>query len=86
MRDARLLARLVLVREEAREMQGGGLHDPRNDIRGLRNVPEREVGVHGSELCTLLQMGVVAVGRMRRHTIVVFVCDASTHNCGVWVG
>ena len=43
-RDVRLLARLVLVREEAREMQGGGLHDPRNDIRGLRNVPEREVG------------------------------------------
>lgn len=42
-RDRRLLARLVLAREEARGMMSGGFMDPRNDIRGLQNLPEAEV-------------------------------------------
>lgn len=40
--DRKLLARLVLVREEARNMMGGGLLDERND-RGLSTLPEAEV-------------------------------------------
>lgn len=42
-RDRRLLARLVLAREEARGMMSGGFLDPRNDVRGLQNLPEAEV-------------------------------------------
>lgn len=41
--DRRLLARLVLVREEARSMLGGGLLDKRNDSRGLRSLPKNVV-------------------------------------------
>lgn len=40
--DRKLLARLVLIREEARTMMGGGLLDERND-RGLSTLPEAEV-------------------------------------------
>jgi len=40
--DRKLLARLVIVREEARNMMGGGLLDERND-RGLTTLPEAKV-------------------------------------------
>ncbi|KAF5741315.1 hypothetical protein HS088_TW10G00311 [Tripterygium wilfordii] len=40
--DRRLLARLVLIREEARNMMGGGILDERND-RGFNTLPESEV-------------------------------------------
>ncbi|XP_058196658.1 protein PEP-RELATED DEVELOPMENT ARRESTED 1, chloroplastic [Rhododendron vialii] len=40
--DRKLLARLVLIREEARNMMGGGMLDERND-RGLTTLPESEV-------------------------------------------
>uniref|UniRef100_A0A0E0F551 Protein PEP-RELATED DEVELOPMENT ARRESTED 1, chloroplastic n=1 Tax=Oryza meridionalis TaxID=40149 RepID=A0A0E0F551_9ORYZ len=40
--DRKLLARLVIVREEARNMMGGGLLDERND-RGFTTLPEAEV-------------------------------------------
>ncbi|KAG0456095.1 hypothetical protein HPP92_023883 [Vanilla planifolia] len=40
--DRKLLARLVLIREEARSMMGGGILDERND-RGLSTLPESEV-------------------------------------------
>ncbi|CAN6462664.1 unnamed protein product [Victoria cruziana] len=40
--DRKLLARLVLIREEARSMMGGGILDERND-RGLTTLPEAEV-------------------------------------------
>ncbi|XP_020245721.1 uncharacterized protein LOC109823761 [Asparagus officinalis] len=40
--DRKLLSRLVLIREEARNMMGGGLLDERND-RGLSTLPEAEV-------------------------------------------
>ncbi|KAK8933419.1 hypothetical protein KSP39_PZI015886 [Platanthera zijinensis] len=39
--DRKLLARLVLIREEARDMMGGGILDERND-RGLSTLPEAE--------------------------------------------
>lgn len=42
--DRKLLARLVLIREEARNMMGGGLLDERND-RGLNTLPESEVAL-----------------------------------------
>ncbi|KAJ1384742.1 hypothetical protein SESBI_42266 [Sesbania bispinosa] len=40
--DRKLLARLVLIREEARYMMGGGILDERND-RGLYTLPQSEV-------------------------------------------
>lgn len=40
--DRKLLARLVLIREEARGMMGGGILDERND-RGFSTLPESEV-------------------------------------------
>ncbi|KAL8158871.1 hypothetical protein V2J09_000408 [Rumex salicifolius] len=40
--DRKLLARLVLIREEARNMMGGGILDERND-NGLSTLPESEV-------------------------------------------
>ncbi|KAG6513907.1 protein PEP-RELATED DEVELOPMENT ARRESTED 1 homolog, chloroplastic-like [Zingiber officinale] len=40
--DRKLLARLVIIRDEARNMMGGGLLDERND-RGLNTLPEAEV-------------------------------------------
>ncbi|XP_021858104.2 protein PEP-RELATED DEVELOPMENT ARRESTED 1, chloroplastic isoform X2 [Spinacia oleracea] len=40
--DRKLLARLVLIREEARNMMGGGILDERND-RGFNTLPEAEV-------------------------------------------
>lgn len=40
--DRKLLARLVLIREEARCMMGGGLLDERNN-RGLNTLPRSEV-------------------------------------------
>ncbi|KAI4326354.1 hypothetical protein MLD38_031678 [Melastoma candidum] len=40
--DRKLLARLVLIREEARNMMGGGILDERNN-RGLSTLPEAEV-------------------------------------------
>ncbi|CAN1141061.1 Protein PEP-RELATED DEVELOPMENT ARRESTED 1, chloroplastic [Linum perenne] len=40
--DRKLLARLVLIREEARDMMGGGILDERND-RGFTTLPESEV-------------------------------------------
>ncbi|KAK4781732.1 hypothetical protein SAY86_015834 [Trapa natans] len=40
--DRKLLARLVLIREEARDMMGGGILDERND-RGFSTLPESEV-------------------------------------------
>lgn len=43
--DRKLLARLVLIREEARNMMGGGILDERND-RGLNTLPEAEVCMH----------------------------------------
>lgn len=42
--DRKLLARLVLIREEARNMMGGGILDERND-RGFTTLPESEVCV-----------------------------------------
>lgn len=42
--DRKLLARLVLIREEARNMMGGGILDERND-RGLNTLPESEVSL-----------------------------------------
>ncbi|KAA3458994.1 Chaperone surA [Gossypium australe] len=42
--DRKLLARLVLIREEARNMMGGGILDERND-RGFSTLPESEVGM-----------------------------------------
>lgn len=42
--DRKLLARLVLIREEARNMMGGGILDERNN-RGLTTLPEAEVGI-----------------------------------------
>lgn len=47
--DRKLLARLVLIREEARNMLGGGMLDERND-RGLTTLPE-------SEVCYLTTLG-----------------------------
>lgn len=41
--NRKLLAKLVLVREEARNMLGGGVQDKRNDNRGLKNLHESEV-------------------------------------------
>eukprot|EP00897_Mesotaenium_endlicherianum_P006949 jgi/Mesen1/6282/ME000324S05329 len=41
--DRRLLARLVLAREEARALMGGGLQDERNNTRGLKALSEPEV-------------------------------------------
>lgn len=38
-KDRRLLAKLVLIREEARDMLGGGLLDERNDNRGFKTLP-----------------------------------------------
>jgi hypothetical protein len=43
--DRKLLARLVLIREEARNMMGGGIMDERND-RGFSTLPEAEVCMH----------------------------------------
>lgn len=43
--DRKLLARLVLIREEARNMMGGGILDERND-RGFRTLPEGEVSLY----------------------------------------
>lgn len=40
--DRKLLARLVLIREEARNMMGGGILDERNDP-GFRTLPQSEV-------------------------------------------
>lgn len=40
--DRKLLARLVLIREEARNMMGGGILDERND-RGFTTLPQPEV-------------------------------------------
>lgn len=40
--DRKLLSRLVLIREEARNMMGGGILDERND-NGLSTLPESEV-------------------------------------------
>lgn len=42
--DRKLLARLVLIREEARDMMGGGILDERND-RGFSTLPQSEVCV-----------------------------------------
>ncbi|KAJ3671935.1 hypothetical protein LUZ60_008014 [Juncus effusus] len=44
--DRKLLARLVLVREEAKEMMGGGILDERNH-NGLNTLPEAEVNFLG---------------------------------------
>lgn len=53
--DRKLLARLVLIREEARNMMGGGILDERND-RGFNTLPEAEVcqisGILHSFPCT----------------------------------
>jgi hypothetical protein len=51
--DRKLLARLVIVREEARNMMGGGLLDERND-RGLTTLPEAEV-------CLILESSYILV-------------------------
>lgn len=40
--DRKLLARLVLIREEARNMMGGGIMDERNH-RGFYTLPQPEV-------------------------------------------
>lgn len=50
--DRKLLARLVLIREEARNMMGGGILDERND-RGFSTLPESEVS-ETKLLCPLL--------------------------------
>lgn len=41
--DRQLLSRLVVIREEARGLVGGGVLDPRNDTRKFRNVPKAHV-------------------------------------------
>ncbi|KAI5064083.1 hypothetical protein GOP47_0020753 [Adiantum capillus-veneris] len=38
-KDRRLLAKLVIIRDEARGMLGGGLLDERNDNRGFKTLP-----------------------------------------------
>lgn len=43
--DRRLLARLVLVREEARSLLSGGVQDDRIEKNKLRNLPEPEVSI-----------------------------------------
>lgn len=43
--DRRLLARLVLVREEAYGLLSGGLQDERNERIKLKNLPEPEVSI-----------------------------------------
>lgn len=43
--DRRLLARLVLVREEAYSLLSGGLQDERNERIKLKNLPEPEVSI-----------------------------------------
>lgn len=50
--DRKLLARLVLIREEARNMMGGGILDERND-RGFSTLPESEVSKTNKLLCLL---------------------------------
>ncbi|KAH7445079.1 hypothetical protein KP509_02G105600 [Ceratopteris richardii] len=42
-KDRRLLAKLVVIRDEARSMLGGGLLDERNDNRGFKNLPSNVV-------------------------------------------
>uniref|UniRef100_A0A0D3DBS2 Uncharacterized protein n=1 Tax=Brassica oleracea var. oleracea TaxID=109376 RepID=A0A0D3DBS2_BRAOL len=46
--DRKLLARLVLIREEARNMMGGGILDERND-RGFSTLPESENVMQGKD-------------------------------------
>lgn len=43
--DRRLLARLVLVREEARSLLSGGVEDERIEKNKLRNLPEPEASI-----------------------------------------
>lgn len=50
--DRKLLARLVLIREEARNMMGGGILDERND-RGFKTLPESEVPISTSTIITM---------------------------------
>lgn len=48
--DRKLLARLVLIREETRNMMGGGILDERND-RGFSTLPEAEVCMSTLIIC-----------------------------------
>ena len=48
--DRRLLARLVLVREEARSLLSGGIQDDRIEKNKLKNLPEPEVRVQITDL------------------------------------
>ncbi|BBN07873.1 hypothetical protein MPTK1_4g06930 [Marchantia polymorpha subsp. ruderalis] len=43
LQDRRLLAKLILVREEARSLLSGGILDERNDNKGFKNLPFTEV-------------------------------------------
>lgn len=58
--DRKLLARLVLIREEARNMMGGGILDERND-RGLNTLPEAEVFNSPHIYFTKFVVGVVSL-------------------------
>lgn len=50
--DRKLLARLVLIREEARKMMGGGILDERND-RGFTTLPQSEVLFFPELICDI---------------------------------
>ncbi|XP_057442899.1 protein PEP-RELATED DEVELOPMENT ARRESTED 1, chloroplastic [Lotus japonicus] len=60
--DRKLLARLVLIREEARDMMGGGILDERND-RGLSTLPQSEVNFLTKLVA--LKPGKVVLGMIR---------------------
>lgn len=59
--DRRLLSRLVLARESARDMMGGGILDSRNAFRGFQSISEAEVNL----LSELLAMGPTPATRER---------------------
>ncbi|XP_057843400.1 uncharacterized protein LOC131052791 [Cryptomeria japonica] len=91
--DRRLLARLVLVREEARSMMGGGILDERNH-RGLSTLPQAEVHL----LLHILQrrIGDAAFGPEKEglpghlavigHTPSVILTESVTLDCGTGTG
>ncbi|KAL2631263.1 hypothetical protein R1flu_015949 [Riccia fluitans] len=43
LKDRRLLAKLILIREEARSLLSGGILDERSDNKGFKNLPFTEV-------------------------------------------
>lgn len=58
--NRKLLARLVLIREEARNMVGGGILDERNDC-GFSNLPESEVTIMSITPCLKIIISNIAI-------------------------